>query len=379
MHGINRYIIKQILIGFIIVTIGLVSLIWLTQSLNYIDLILDKGIGVDLFLKMTMLLMPTFVVFIMPISLFAVIVFVYNKLISDRELIVMKAAGMSPLQLAKPAIIMAMFLSVVAYFLCIIYVPRSVRDFREMKWQVQNNASHLFFKEGEFNNISDGLTVFIKKKIDNGILSGIMIHDDRIRDKKITLMAENGKLVYADTGPMAVLSKGSRQETSSKGEIFSILYFDTYSMEFGSVAKSDGNRMRDARERTLKELFTLTTENSSVLARDIPKFRVEGHKRLSSPLYCITFALIACVGLLCSNFNRRGQNKQVYITIGAMVFLQALSLAIENSAVKNLMLVPLIYINILAPMAICLYLLVKHNPNKRKKNIAEYKQANEDE
>ena len=94
-------------------------------------------------------------------------------------------------------------------------------------------------------------------------------------------------------------------------------------MEFGALSKSNGNRMRDARERTMKELFTSTEKNSSVLKRDVPKFRVEGHKRLTLPLYCISFALIACVGLLCGNFNRRGQNKQVYITIALMIASQS--------------------------------------------------------
>ena len=101
MKKLNTYIAKQIVVGFLLVSFSLMSIIWLTQSLRFVDLITNKGIAVSLFVKMTSLLMPRIFTILSPISLFAAVLFVYNRMLSDRELVVMKAAGISPWQNAK--------------------------------------------------------------------------------------------------------------------------------------------------------------------------------------------------------------------------------------------------------------------------------------
>ena len=109
MKKLNKYISKQILVGFLLVTFSLMSILWLTQSLRFVDLITGKGIPVSIFVKMTTLLMPRLFSILSPISLFVAVLFVYNRMLSDRELVVMKAAGISPWQGAKPAFIVGIF------------------------------------------------------------------------------------------------------------------------------------------------------------------------------------------------------------------------------------------------------------------------------
>ena len=109
MKKLNKYIVKQILVGFLLVTFSLMSILWLTQSLRFVDLITGKGIPVSIFIEMTSLLMPRLFVILSPISLFVAVLFVYNRMLSDRELVVMKAAGISPWQGGQPALIVGIF------------------------------------------------------------------------------------------------------------------------------------------------------------------------------------------------------------------------------------------------------------------------------
>ena len=108
MKKLNIYIAKQIIVGFLLVSFSLMSIIWLTQSLRFVDLITNKGIAVSLFAKLTSLLMPRIFTILCPISLFAAVLFVYNRMLSDRELVVMKAAGITPWQNAKPAVFLGL-------------------------------------------------------------------------------------------------------------------------------------------------------------------------------------------------------------------------------------------------------------------------------
>ena len=117
MNILNRYIMKQILVGFLLVTFSLMSIIWLTQSLRFIDLITNNGIPVSIFAELTSLLMPRIFTVLAPISLFAAVLFVYNRMLSDRELVVMQAAGISPWENAKPAVYFGLFMVLFTLFI----------------------------------------------------------------------------------------------------------------------------------------------------------------------------------------------------------------------------------------------------------------------
>ena len=90
------------LVALVAVTIGLVALIWLTQSLRLVELVVNRGLSLGVFLQLTGLLIPNFVAVILPITTFVVVQFVYQRLAGDRELTVMRAAGLSSLR-ARPA------------------------------------------------------------------------------------------------------------------------------------------------------------------------------------------------------------------------------------------------------------------------------------
>jgi len=104
MNRIDCYIFRQLAGGLLAVTTGLAALVWLTQSLRFIELVLDRGLSLAVFLELTSLMLPGFVVVILPITTFIVVLFVFVRMNTDRELVVMRAAGLSPLTLARPAI-----------------------------------------------------------------------------------------------------------------------------------------------------------------------------------------------------------------------------------------------------------------------------------
>src|SRR5579875_1849548 len=101
---IDRYLLRQLLLALIGVTGALVALIWLTQSLRFVELVVNRGLSLRVFLQLTGLLIPSFVAVILPITTFVVVQFLYQRLAGDRELTVMRAAGLSPYALSRPAL-----------------------------------------------------------------------------------------------------------------------------------------------------------------------------------------------------------------------------------------------------------------------------------
>jgi lipopolysaccharide export system permease protein len=135
---------------------------------------------------------------------------------------------------------------------------------------------------------------------------------------------------------------GTREQVTRGSDRLSLLYFDNYAMEFSDDNDSGEERVRDARERQIGELFSVTENEVGPIV--FCQFRVEGHQRLSAPLYHFSFAFVATACLLSGWFNRRGQADRLVLAIGLMVAMQAMALAASNLATRNLALVPLIYL-----------------------------------
>ena len=359
MKIVTQYILKQMLFGFVLITAGLLMIVWLSQSLRLFDMLLNSKVSVWLFIRLTMMLIPGYLAIISPIALFAVALFTYNRLITDRELVILRAAGMSPLQLAKPVIAIGFLFTLLGFYISLILVPQAVANFRELRWKIQHDVSHLLIQEGEFNDVSNGVTVYIRSKNDDGSLEGILLHDQHSPAAQVTLLAEKGTIVYRDGIPQISMKNGSRQEVSNKTGRFSILYFDYYSMDFVSNREKAANRFKNPGERSLNELFSTPREALPNL-KTFHRFRLEGFKRLSLPFFNLSFMMIAAAGLLTGSFNRRGHNKRIVATVLIMAGVQIAELGVENLCLRNLYFIPLLYVLSISPTLICLYIL-KHS------------------
>ncbi|MBR1915508.1 MAG: LptF/LptG family permease [Alphaproteobacteria bacterium] len=360
MKKLTKYISSQIFSGFLLVVFSLLAMLWLTQSLRFVEMVTNKGLPLRLFIELTTLLMPQLFVVLSPIAVFAAVLFVYNRLLSDRELVIMQASGISPMTNATGAVLVGILLSLFSIYVQNVGIIKAEGAFRRLEWEVKNNVSHLMFREGEFTNLKDNLTVFITKHESDGSVSGILLNDETNPKQKVTLSAQKGRIIYQDDHPHIILLNGSRQEIDTQTSRFSSLQFERYSVDLGGFGKG-GLKAASVREKSISELLSATS-NKDLSLSDQRKHIVEGHRRITTPWYNLVCALIACTGLLIGNFNRRGQTKIITLSVIFMVIIQGLDLIFTNLAGRRLYFLPFLYINCFAPLIICLYLLRFYNP-----------------
>ena len=356
----NVYIFKQIFIGFLLVCFSLLAMLWLTQSLRFVEMVTRQGLPVYLFAEMTSLLMPRIFNILSPIAVFVTVLFVYNRLIADRELVVMQAAGISPWQNAKAAVFMGILLSMFNVFVMNWGIPWAESRFRDLEWRVKNNLTQMIFREGEFTTLQNGITVFIDKHEDDGSVSGIFVSDESKPEVKVTLTAEKGRVIQTDKGPRILFINGVRQEINTKDYKFSTLSFSRYSAEFNNV-ESKKKKNQTVREKSMLELLE-SGKDKTLDPHEVRKNIVEGNRRILYPLYNIVFALLACVGLVSGTFNRRGQTRIVCIEVLCMTVILGGDLALTNLAGRSLYFLSVLYLNCLLPLFVCLYLLFFYNP-----------------
>ncbi len=345
---IDRYLFRQLLVALVATAGGLAALIWLTQSLRFVELVVDRGLSLRVFLELTGLLIPGFVAVILPITTFVVVQFIYQRLMSDRELTVMRAAGLSPFALSRPAIGCAL----VAFSCCAVLdvwvVPASYHQFRTFEFEIRNKMAAFLLQEGVFTPVSDQMMVYVRSRSPDGQLHGILVEDDRQASSRATILAEQGRIVEgADGQPDVLLENGSREEIDRETGRLNVLTFERNTISLTPGGNNGQTALRDSTEMSLPEL--LHPNAHTMLARDRGKFLVEAHRRLTAPFTALSFAMVALVSVLSGAFSRHGTITRPLVAIGVVVALLALGLVIQNMAARFPMLIPLIWVHAMLP------------------------------
>ncbi|EDP65996.1 Predicted permease [alpha proteobacterium BAL199] len=360
---ITRYLAGQILTAMVFIVVSMTCVIWLSQSLRFVDLIVNRGLPIPSFVYLTLMLMPTWLSIVLPIAAFAATVFVYNKLTNDRELVVLSAAGLSPLRLAGPAMVVAVATMLATYLMTLYLVPMSYRGFKELQFQIRHNFDHLVLREGEFRSIGDGLTVYVRAREDTGQLAGIVVHDQSNAKKTVTLVAERGALITAPEGPRVVMANGSRQERDVETGRVSVLYFDRYTIDLGAMREEVQRTIRDQNELFIDDLLHPTEQITD--PKNFDEYIAEGHQRLTSPLLALSLTAIGVAVLLSGEFSRRGQTIRIITAVLLAGCAEAMGLGSKYLVVRYPSMVPIMWFAVIVPFLLALASMTQRRLKRR--------------
>lgn len=363
MNQIDRYLLRNLAVATVFVTAGLSVAIWLTQSLRLVEMVVEGGASLGIFFRLALLTFPTFLSLILPLGLLAAVLFTYNRLIMDSELVVMRAAGLSPMALARPALILASVVAVLCYTLTLFAGPAAQRELVQLRQSVRSDVTAVLLREGTFNDVGSGLTVYVRERGREGALSGLLIHDLRSPGVATTVVAERGRLVEVDDVPHVVVFNGTQIKFRQDNGRTEWLEFARYTVDLQVLRKELGPRWIEPRERSLRDLVNLTDDPLD--RQFVGRLRAELHSRLATPLLPLAFTALGLAVLLPGEFSRRGQGRRIALAaVGALV-LQSAVLGISNLVGKNPVLTPLLYAVILLPAAAALWYMVRWRALRR--------------
>ena len=343
MNRLQRYLFRNLLIATLYSTAGLTLTIWLSQSLRLIEMVVEAGAPMRMFLWLLVLTVPTFLGIVLPLALVGAILFTYNRLSSDSELNVMRAAGVGPFALAQPAMVLAFGVTVVVYALNLWITPAAHQELVRMEYAVRSDYSQLFLREGVFNEVGDRFSVFLRERDGDGNMHNVVIHDGRVPEKPVTILGERAIMLTGPEGARFVVFNGNRQELDRKTNRLSQLFFERYAVDLKVLTSGGGERWPDARERTTDELLNPPEQlagNDKVLSDLV----AELHHRLSSPLLALAYTMVSLAALLSGEFNRRGQTRRVTAAVLVVMAIQSAVLGLSSLAAKANVLIPLLYV-----------------------------------
>jgi lipopolysaccharide export system permease protein len=358
MASLERYILRQCFGVMIFVTAALSAAIWLAQSLRLIDLIVNRGLSIEVFLYLALLILPRFLDIVLPIGVFIAVLFTFNRLTAESELVVMRSAGLSHLALAKPVLILAGIAFLILMSLSAYFLPASNRAFKDMQFEIRNRFVSSLIQEGTFTTISDKLTIYIRSRDERGEVVGLLINDNREPHRPVTILAERGLFADTPAGSRIVMVNGNRQQFDPETGKLSLLTFDRYTLDLDSLHDAPIVRFREAQERFLDELFFPAADIDPALRLG---FVIEAHQRILIPLSALSFSVIPLACLLPGEFNRRGQLKRALLAIVLAFLFELLGIGVNDLASRAAAAIPLMYTTGLLPFVLGLGILIRGN------------------
>jgi lipopolysaccharide export system permease protein len=356
---LSIYVLGQMIGPTALFAFLLTAVIWLTQSLRLLDLVINRGQSAPTFLYLTLLIVPSLLVIILPIAYFAGTLYSLHKLNADSELIVMSAAGFSRAQIAVPVLISAAIVMALTYLCGLYLMPAGQRAMKDKVVDIRADIGAALLNEGEFNTPAQGLTVFIREIDSDGTIRGVLVHDNRNVKHPITYLAVSGQLAQTPAGARLIMFAGTVEVSGHAGAQLSVLKFQRYVFDLDQFATPTRVTDRATSERYLTELFWPA-------ARLSPKLRnayiAEGHNRLSQPLYCLAFAMIALAAILRGRRARGANALRITFAVLAAALVRIAGYGVQGLAVDSPAFAILFYLIPLAGAGLALALLAGFDP-----------------
>lgn len=351
----SRYIFAQLLRTTCAVTLVIIGIVWLFQTIRLLEMVISRGAAFSDFILMSFAVIPLWLTIALPIGAFVAVNWVFHRILTDRELTVMQAIGLSPMQIARAPIALGALVSAAMLANSIFILPSSFGVYKEQQFKIRNSIPAILLQDNVFVDVVDGMTMLIGKHGSNGVASDVFIHDTRNEGKIVTVLAETGQFIKTNGAPALVLQNGQRAELTDNTNNSAMLYFDSHTMSITATEGPKSKRMPiDMNEDTIPNLLNPAKSPSPDYFNER---RAEGHYRIMSPFLGFALILIATALTLRGQIRRDlwGQRAFANIVVGiGTIILLVMSRSIATSTPQF---IPLLYASILLPVAICLWSL----------------------
>jgi lipopolysaccharide export system permease protein len=294
---INRYIFKEIAFPFIIILLVLTFVLLMGKIMQIMDLVINKGVSVFSIAKIIVFLLPAFMLFTIPIALLIAILIAMGRLSADNEITAIKTSGISLMQIFYPVAIASLITFILAVFISYFLVPQSNFATKRLLFNIAQQNASIGIKEKVFNSDFKDFLIYAEKiPVNQNYMEGVIISDNRMIGEQNTILAKRAILV-SDAESMTVklkLEDGSIHTVSSDLKNYRKIDFKSYdiNLDLSTALANLDESSKSSTEMTMAELLAKMKKPGLEKAA-VRELAIEVHKKLSIPLSCIFFGLVA--------------------------------------------------------------------------------------
>ncbi|MGC6517149.1 MAG: LptF/LptG family permease [Candidatus Puniceispirillaceae bacterium] len=352
---LHRYLFGQYMQVTMLVLVSLIMVVWLNQTLQLLELVVNKGSPLIGFIILSVLAMPLWLLQAVPIALFIAILWVINKISTDREFVALQSVGWSVRQFALTPLFFACLCTAFLIFNSVILLPAGFGEFKTRQLELRAAIPKILLQDKVFVDLAPNLTIFINERVSRSEVKNVFIQDKRDGKNITTLTASKGTFTRENGQAILILENGERSQIGQGGEASATLFFDEYKLNFSRNVKTSNNeRPLDMNEDSILNLLDPTKAISEKYARQRIAY---GHYRIISPFLALTLAVIAVAGVSRGRLRDEHKNYRFWGTILVAIFVQILFITARSVTFTIPLFWPLQYAVILTPIFIGLILI----------------------
>jgi len=202
-NKIYKYFFLELSKYFFLVLFIFSAIVWTVQAVNFLDLIVEDGHAVSLYLNYSLLNIPKILTKFIPLSFLLALVLTILKFDDENELIILWTSGLNKIKIINFFLKVALIVTLIQLFLAAFINPNVLNHSRSL---IKNSDLDLLsstIKTNEFNDTIEGVTMYVEEKDRFGIMKNIFIRDDshkltvignQEKSNSLTIFAKKGRL-----------------------------------------------------------------------------------------------------------------------------------------------------------------------------------------
>lgn len=352
MNRLDRYLFMQQLGPFGFFTLALTGIIWLTQTLPLMEIIIDNGHSGFIFLEFATLILPNVLVVVLPIAIFVSTLFTINRLFGESEMVVLLSSGLSPTRIIRATVAVGVIVTLAMIVLLVVLQPRSTTRLADRIAEVRQSSIASLLREKQFIHPTAGITIYIKDSSKAGEIDGIFLNDQRDLANPVTYSAKQALLLQDEDDLRLVMNQGIMQSYSVIEKNLNIIEFDQFIFDLNSLIEQTRDRNVVPLEHFISELLNPEEIIAKGGTYSVAAYIAEGHQKLALPLLGLVLPIYAFAMLMTASYKRTGLGVRIALTGASGIFIVGTTLMIKTWVIAN----PGLYLFSYAPPLLCLFL-----------------------
>ena len=336
-NKIYKHFFRELSKYFFIVLFTFTIIVWTVQAVNFLDLIVDDGHAVSVYLNYSILNVSKILTKFIPLSFLLALFLTILKFEEESEFMILWTSGLNKMKVVHFFFKVAILVTFIQLLFASVINPTVLNYSRTLIKSSNLDFISSIIKTNQFNDAVEGLTIYVQEKDKNGLMKNIFIRDDNQILKgfensndssNMTIFAESGKIDKENVNYLS-LENGVIQTENKDKEIQSINFKKTKLLLQGMRTKTIQQPKIQETSSVILIKCMLNT-NSEIFLLNCPKTKSkidalsEINRRFGMPLYMPSIALL-CSFLLISrkDSKRRGIYKYFYFILAFISLILA--------------------------------------------------------
>ena len=294
---LQRELFREMLLISGICLGGFLCLILLGRLLQLRDLFMAQGVTLFDLVKLFVYLSPFFLILLIPVSCMLGLFLTFLRMGADRELISLRAGGISIWPLLPAPLLLCALGSALTLWVSLSGISWGMDNFRQTVVEMARHKTSVNVQPGVFNTSFPGLTVYARQADPvTGVLQDVFVLDTSRSKASATIVAPRGLIDSdADQGQVFVQLENGHVYRE-QGEELSVVSFDRYLLSLDMSRLLGGLDLGDKAPKemswqALRELAAGAFADEDLNFRR--RVEIELHKRFSLPAACLVLGIFA--------------------------------------------------------------------------------------